>query len=143
MRNTFGFRPHGEARISGADRIVTVHSTGPWNAEHVRLGHEWICGEGAKFEHKPWVILGFIHGEGLHTPESYEAQRRYIMAQREIGRCATALIFDDTPLKSFLQDMFKRMYVGTGEQVAFFDSESEARTWLAERLAEADQASRP
>ncbi len=134
MRDTFGFRPHGEATVRGADGIVVVHSTGPWNVEHVRLGHEWISGEGAKFAGKPWVILGFIHGEGLHTPEGYEEQIRAIRLQLEMGRSGTALIFDETPLKSFLQQMFKRMYAETDETVAFFDDEAAARAWLEERL---------
>ncbi|OQA35071.1 MAG: hypothetical protein BWY57_00039 [Betaproteobacteria bacterium ADurb.Bin341] len=127
------FRPHGECNIWSEDNFVVVHTYGPWDAEHVRLGHQLIMEEAKAFNGKPWRMLGIVHGESIHTVESQEEQIRAIRIQQAHGRIGTALVWVDAPeTRQFLAEIFLKMYARAGEPVQTFPDEASARAWLKE-----------
>lgn len=129
------FRPHGDCNIWSEGNVVVVHTYGPWNDEHVRLGHKLIMDEARAFNGKPWRMLGIVHGEGIHTPEGQEEQIRAIRIQQAHGRVGTALVWADAPegTRQFLTNIFLKMYALANEPVHTFPDEASARAWLKEQ----------
>ena len=130
------FCPHGENQIWTEDRLLVVHTRGPWNIELVRMGQRTVLDAIRVFNDAPWVALGIIHGDGLHTPDAYEEMIESLKVQRQHGRSGTALVLPDVGSSSFFRNVFTRMYAAGGEPMQFFPDEASARAWLSERKAE-------
>lgn len=128
------FAPHGQRSLSVEDRLIVVHSRGPWNAEFVHEGHVMMLKAIESMAGKPWMLLGMIYGEGLQTPEAYAAQVASIQAQRPLGRKGTALVLVDKGASSFFVNFYRDMYAAANEPVTFFADEASARAWLATQL---------
>jgi len=127
------FREHGEANVSAEDGLIVIRSRGPWNIEHVHAGDAVICNLAREFGGKPWQVLGVLHGDGLHTPDAFEAQTEAIRQHHALGRRGTALVLVDVGGSAFFRSVFSRMYRAAGEAFEFFPDEQSARQWLAER----------
>lgn len=129
------FAPHGHRNVWTEDRLLVIHSRGPWNAEFIHEGHALVLREIAAFAGAPWMVLGMIYGDGVQTPDGYAAQISSIQAQRPLGRRGTALVLVDTGDSPFFQNFYRDMYAAAGEPVEFFANEVRARQWLAAELA--------
>jgi len=136
MTDTPHFNPHGENRIWAEDRILVVHSRGPWNRELVLQGQQTVLEAIEKFGGRKWLALGIIHGDGLHTPDAFQEMIESLKAQRQRGRSGTALVLADVGHSGFFCNLFARMYATAGEPMQLFPDEATARAWLDERCKE-------
>lgn len=132
LSNLFG--PHGHRNVWTEDRLLVIHSRGPWNAEFIHEGHTLVLKEIEAFVGTTWMVLGMIYGDGLQTPDGYAAQVESIRAQRPLGRIGTALVLVDTGDSPFFQNFYREMYGAAGEPVELFPDEASARKWLAGQL---------
>lgn len=128
------YRPHGQSDIWVEERLLVVHSRGPWNRELVTQATATVLEQANSFCGKPWQALGVIYGDGLHTPDAFEEMVKSLLAQRQLGRQGTALVLHDVGLTGFFRNYFAKMYAAAGEPVEFFSDEASARLWLAERI---------
>lgn len=136
MTEHFGFRPHGQNRIWTEDRLLVVHTRGPWNRELVLQGQRIVLEAIEKFGGAPWLALGLIYGDGLHTPEAYEEMVNSLKVQRQHGRSGTALVLVNVGESGFFRNVFSRLYASGGEPLQLFPDEASARLWLAEKRKE-------
>lgn len=129
------FEPHGHRNLWTEDRLLVIHSRGPWNAEFIHEGHAVVMQEIQAFTGQTWMVLGMIYGEGLQTPDAYAAQLESIRIQQGHGRIGTAIVLVDKGNSPFFTRFYRDMYAAAGEPVEFFADEASARVWLAEQLA--------
>jgi hypothetical protein len=137
------FPPHGNRNIWTEDRLLVIHSRGPWNAEFIHEGHALVIKAVEVFADKPWMVLGMIYGDGLQTPDAYAAQIASIQAQHALGRIGTALVLVDKHQSTFFTNFYRNMYAAANEPVEFFPDEASARAWLAEQFGRLDQPDSP
>jgi len=135
------FPPHGNRNVWTEDGLLVIHSRGPWNAEFIHEGHALVLEEVAVFARQPWLVLGIIHGDGLQTPDAYQAQIESIKAQHPLGRKGTALVLADTGKSPFFVSFYRDMYAAADEAMEIFPDEASARLWLTRRLTELRAAS--
>ena len=128
------YRPHGQSDIWVEERLLVVHSRGPWNRELVTQASHTVLEQALRFSGKAWLVLGVIYGDGLHTPDAFEEMVTSLHAQQQLGRQGTALVLHDVGLNGFFRTYFAKMYAAAGEPVEFFSDEQSARLWLAERI---------
>lgn len=131
------FAPHGAHEIEVEGRILRIVTRGPWNVEQVQRYRDNFALCVSQLEGAPWVVLAFVQGEALHTPDSFDALVALVRKQREGGRCATAQILQVDVGALTTRAMFERLYAEAGEPCAFFDREDEARAWLQTQLGNA------
>ncbi|MGE5387212.1 MAG: hypothetical protein ACM3SV_15125 [Betaproteobacteria bacterium] len=134
MTEPFAFPPHGRSDIWTEDRVLVVHTQGPWNRELVQEAAKVVLAKAEVFEGRPWLLLGIIYGDGLHTPEAFQEMIQAIRDQQAAGRSGTALILADVGNSSFFRGIYAKMYSAAAEPLEFFADEASARAWIAERL---------
>lgn len=136
------FDPHGSHELAIEGRILVMRTRGPWNAEQVAAYARDQQEKAAELAGRPWALLAFVSGIGLHTADAIDAMVEIVTAQRRTGRCGSALIIaPDAEAPIIVEERFRWIYGLAGEPCAFFDDEDSARRWLAERLAEAERPS--
>ena len=135
------FPAHGAYSLAIDGRILHMRAFGPWNEEltyqygkDVRRYTDALAGA-------PWALLAEVMHDGVHTPESFRLQLEITRAHQEIGRIATAVIFDYENPPQIAQRVFDKLYDQAGEPHAFFDDQAAARAWLLEQLQLAEGGS--
>ncbi len=134
MTDSFVFPPHGRSDIWTEDRILVVHTQGPWNQELVQEAAKIVLAKAEVFQGRPWLLLGVIYGDGLHTPEAFQEMINAIRDQQLVGRSGTALVLADVGTSAFYRGIYAKMYAAAAEPLEFFSDEAAARVWIAERL---------
>lgn len=134
------FRPHGTFSVNTEGRVLVMRAQGPWNAEMSELYGQSVKQQVQELSGAPWVLLGVISEEGVHTPDSFIVSVDIIRAHKKLGRVGTAIIFryQDSPL--IARRVFEKLYNEADEPHAFFADEPAARQWLSERLTAAGAA---
>jgi len=131
---------HGIFSIHVEGRMLVLHSTGPSNRELVEELSKAEKAALAELAGAPWGLLATITDEVMHTPESYAAMVETIRRHREMGRCATAVIFDHVFGDAMVRRVLERMYHEAGETAQFFDDEASARAWLLDQIEQAEKS---
>jgi len=87
-----------------------------------------------------WGLLAVFREGGMLIGAARERMKSSVRQQQAAGRCAVAAVYlESEGAKSFFVDRLQRWYEEVGECFAVFDDELEARQWLLERIAEANQ----
>lgn len=133
------FAPHGEYQVCIEERLLVSRVTGPWNRELVELwAADALRGAQQLGDQGRWAMLAIVSQSMLSTADAVAA----------LGKSVRQLITQSHPLASvyvaapgtegrgMVNSGLERMHRGS-VPVRFFDSETEARAWLAELLAQA------
>ena len=132
------FAAHGECRVSIEGRLLVTRVTGPWNRELVELwaadslqGAQQLCIQ------QRWAMLAIVSQSMLSTADAVVA----------LGKAIRQLIAQSSPMASvyvaapgtegrgMVNSGLERMHHGM-VPVRFFDSETDARAWLAGQLSQ-------
>lgn len=128
------FCPHGTYALHIEGRILVSHVSGPWNRELIEDYVGAITAMIGKLAGSPWAMRATVTKNGMHTPESYAGLVEGIRRQRPLGRVATAVILCDVEAPTIVRSVLEKMYIEAEEPHAFFDDETSANAWLADRL---------
>ena len=131
------FAPHGECTVSIEDRLLLTRVSGPWNRELVELwAADALQGAQQLSVQGRWAMLVIVSQSMLSTADAVVAlgkSIRQLLAQSH--PIASVLVaVPGTEGRGMVNSGLERMHHGM-TPVRFFDSETEARAWLAEQLA--------
>lgn len=131
-----GFAPHGECRVDIEGRLLVTRVSGPWNRELVEL---WLADMlpaarqlGAQGQ---WAALAIVSNSMLSTMEAVAMLGKSIRQILSEGRplASVYVIAPGVEGRGIMNGGLERMHHEM-VPVRFFDSEPEARAWLAELL---------
>ena len=85
-------------------------------------------------------MLAITIGTPLHTPDSMAEMICTIRQQRQLGRCATAVVLVEVDVASIVKSMLTAMYNQAEEPFIFADDEASATQWLEAQIAIAEKS---
>jgi hypothetical protein len=129
---------HGRFEVTVKGQILISHTWGPFNVECVHAYRKQVDLNVASLEGQRWAMLAVTIGAPLHTPASMAEMVNTILHQRNIGRCATAIVLMDVESEIIVKSMLSGMYVQAGEPHIFASDEASAITWLNEQIVIAE-----
>ena len=132
------FAAHGECTVSIEDRLLLTRVSGPWNRELVELwAADALQGARQLSVQGRWAMLVIVSQSMLSTADAVVAlgkSIRQLLAQSH-PIASVYVAVPGTEGRGMVNAGLERMHHGM-TPVRFFDSETEARAWLAEQLAE-------
>lgn len=130
------FTPHGDSQFEVRGQILILHSTGPFNAEH-------IFSLGAPFKHYaarlqpqgPWATVNVVHDSVMATPEAVEALRTSAeLTHRLLGRAAACYVLSPELEGRRLMDAPIRASCAGIMPLEIFESLPPALAWAQDQL---------
>lgn len=132
------FAAHGECRVCIEGRLLVTRVSGPWNRELVDLwAAEALPAAQQLSIHGRWAMLVIVSQSMLSTADAVVAlgkSIRQLLAQSH-PIASVYVAVPGTEGRGMVNSGLERMHHGMAP-VRFFDSETEARAWLAEQLGE-------
>lgn len=130
------FSPHGGLiDISREGRMLRVVGGGATNAEGIQRYlaalRPWL----ETMRGAPWATLGIVEPDGaLLTPDAEAVYARGVHVLAAAGRVAMALVCPPFPGSTILRNQWERIFAGCASELALFEDETAARTWIIDRL---------
>lgn len=132
------FPPHGEYQVCIEERLLVSRVTGPWNRELVELWAADALRSAQQLgDQGRWAMLAIVSQSMLSTADAVVAlgkSIRQLLAQSH-PLASVYVAAPGTEGRGMVNSGLERMHHGI-VPVRFFDSEAQARAWLAERLEE-------
>ncbi len=129
------FEKHGKLEFTIRNKhILVVHGLGPWNKEVFTSVSDSQLSLIESLHGTNWAVLAIIKGEAIHTPEAGKLLTEMVIADKLVGRIATAVIVKDCMSPSFTQEHIIPIYESAGELVKCFDDDEVAVNWLTDQL---------
>ena len=131
---------HGRFEVNAKGPILISRTWGPFNVECVLAYREQVNRQIKSLAGQPWAMLATTIGSPLHTPDSMAEMIHTIQQQRQLGRCATAIVFVDVDVESIMKSMLTSMYTQADEPFIFAADEASATQWLEAQIANAKKS---
>ncbi len=128
------FVPHGEVAVSREGRTMVIEGRGPWNLEAVERSEQAAETILRDLAGKPWGVVMVVYGEPIHVPDAKDYLVDLVKQDITNGRVASALVvgFCDSP--TFAKNHIGSIYQQAGDNVAFFDSVAQAKSWVSQEI---------
>jgi hypothetical protein len=130
------FAPHGGLiEIAREGRMLRVVAGGATNAEAMQSFVMSLRRWAETMQGAPWASLGIVDPEGaLLTPEAEAVYTQGVRTLAATGRVAMALVCPPFPGSTIFRTQWERIFAGCVSELALFEDEATARTWIIERL---------
>lgn len=126
---------HGKLSLTFEDNLMIVEGWGPWNEQALEVPANKTAELTQLKAKKSWGVLAILHGDPIHTPEASQILTSIVKDDRAKGRIASAIVFKECSTPVFGEQHISEIYSKAGEKFKFFESISEGKQWLRERLA--------
>lgn len=124
---------HGSFSISTIGQVTRVLGRGPWNEEFVL---SFIDEYRKHIENRAgdiWFDIVIAEGESLFIPEAETTLSAAMAVAFASGLQCSAIVLGRSVVAQSAQHQFERMLNGANIPHAFFDTEAQAKTWLASK----------
>lgn len=136
--NQRNFPIHGELNLSIDGQLLVIEGSGPANLEMVLNYQRSVIGYREQIMHAPWASLVLLHGTPLFPPEAKTILAETIKSAKAMHLQATAVVLTDVDYAEVVKGFWTEIYQEVDVKYQFFQSEQQARIWLADILAHAD-----
>jgi hypothetical protein len=127
--------PHGEASMKVTGKILVIDTYGAFNREGAkRFSNELRNLVNDQLVGNSWAILGILHEEIIHPPETIEELKELHIWRVQNGLRHLALVHRDIVKFKLYQDMYAGVFEKDIKSLCatqFFQSKAEAETWLS------------
>jgi hypothetical protein len=124
------FEAHGGAVMEVRGRILVFRPQGPGNFEEIERLLPQISEVAPTLRGSVWAALIAVSENHLLTPDAEARLQGEAMRLARSGQVATAIVAQDGATGPILESQFRRIYEGTGNQIARFEREVDAVDWL-------------
>lgn len=131
---------HGRFEVAAMGPILISRTWGPFNLECILAYREQVNLQAKSLAGRSWAMLAITIGTPLHTPDSMAEMICTIRQQRQLGRCATAVVLVEVDVASIVKSMLTAMYNQAEEPFIFADDEASATQWLEAQIAIAEKS---
>lgn len=140
------FRPHGRAEMWAEGKVIRLSAVGPFNQEAVvAIGAAWRQLFADLPRHEMFADIITATGSMMAGPDVISAFGLFLKANTaaHIAPCAVAwVVAPDVEGAELMIPQFKAVYESAGRNIAFFETDEAAQTWVRAQLQLA-QASEP
>lgn len=116
--------PHGKIEFYWLGTILVVNFYGPFNEEGIAEAIAALRKTVTDKNFRYWSRLGIFDKESLGSPKTFELLKQSYQWFEDHGCLHTAVVAETSLLKQLLQSSII-------QRIEFFDSEEEAKQWLA------------
>ncbi|GAB5380512.1 MAG: hypothetical protein Alis3KO_26520 [Aliiglaciecola sp.] len=136
--NQRNFPTHGELNLSVDGQLLIIDGAGPANLEMVLKYQRSVIGYREQIMHAPWASLVLLHGMPLVPPEAKIILSETIKKAKTMHLQATAVVLVEVEFADVVKGFWNEIYQDAGVRYRFFDTEQQARHWLADILSHPD-----
>ena len=124
------FDAHGGAVMEVRGSILLFRPQGPGNFEEIERLLPQIGEVAPTLKGSVWAALIDVEENHLLTPDAEARLQREAPQLERSGQVATAIVSKAGATGPILEAQFRRIYEGTGNQIARFEREADAIDWL-------------
>ncbi|MCV2883356.1 hypothetical protein OE749_01425 [Aestuariibacter sp. AA17] len=124
------FPAHGHVDFTVSPPLLIIDVTGPINQEGALIYIENVAHYRAQLSSGPWASLVYAKHFELMSADTREIMIGAIHKAKQVGLVATAVIFNDERVSHAAKAFWATIYNKTDLRHAFFENETEAKTWL-------------